>query len=70
MFRLDRPLTKRQLGILALAGGALGFAAALLPDLLRGTPGDIGPTQAMAMVGCVIVALIGATLIPLGDKPA
>lgn len=70
MSRLDRPITKRGLGLLMLAGGVLGFVAALAVDLLPGSAGTIGLTQTIALLGCVAVAVVGATLIPLGDRPA
>ncbi|MCZ7544482.1 MAG: hypothetical protein M5R40_13620 [Anaerolineae bacterium] len=67
---LERPLTKRTLGILMVAGGVLGFVGSLVVDLMPGGMGIIGPTQAAAMVGCVVAAIVGLTLIPLGDRPA
>jgi hypothetical protein len=69
--RFNRPLTKRQLGVLMLVGGALAFAAILSIDIIdAGREGGIGPAQALSLLGCLAVAVVGATLIPLGDKPA
>lgn len=67
---LERPVTKRLLGFAMLVGGALGFIAVLAVDLQPGGAGIIGPAQAIALAGCALVAVVGATLIPLGDKPA
>ena len=71
MFRWDHPITKRQLGILLLLGGVLGFVAVLSVDILDvGREGGIGLAQGFALSVCVVVAVIGATLIRLGDRPA
>lgn len=62
-------LTKRHLGLLLLIGGILGFVAILAIDLLDvGREGGIGPAQQIALGGCVMMALVGITLIPLGDQ--
>lgn len=34
------------------------------------SPLGIGPAQRLALAGCVGVALVGVSLIPLGDRPA
>lgn len=64
-------MTKRQLGLVIMALGVLAIAASFVNDLLGG--GDfqgIGPTQRLALLGAGLVILIGATLLPLGDRPA
>lgn len=67
----NRPLTKRQLGLLLLIGGIVAFATILSIDIIDvGREGGIGPVQAIVLTGCASVAVIGATLIPLGDRPA
>ncbi len=64
-------VTKRQLGIFLLLGGIMGFLGILAIDLLNaGREGGIGPAQQLALGATFLVALIGATLIPLGDMPA
>lgn len=64
-------LTKRQLGSLLLAVGSLGAAAILIMDRLNlGREGGIGPAQQAALVVLALLALLGLTLIPLGDSPA
>ena len=71
MFRNDFTLTKRHLGVLLFAAGALGFAAILIMDRLNmGRESGIGPAQMAALVVLALLALLGLTLIPLGDTPA
>jgi hypothetical protein len=63
--------SKRLLGVLMLAGGALGFLAILAIDLIdAGRDGGIGPAQQIALGAAAAIALLGGTLIPLGDDPA
>jgi hypothetical protein len=66
----DWIITKRHLGFLFLAAGVLGCAGLLALDLIRGKIDNIGPSQQWALAGCLGLALIGLTLIPLGDHPA
>lgn len=69
MFR--RSLTKRELGWLLLAGGILGFLAIFAIDIVdAGREGGIGPAQQIALVLMFVSAVLGLSLIPLGDKPA
>ncbi len=64
-------LTKRHLGLLMLVGGLVAFAAIIGIDILDvGREGGIGPAQQMALGGCLLIALVGVTLIPLGSQPA
>ena len=71
MNRLDSPITKRMLGAGLLILGVLGFLGILAIDILDvGRQGGIGPAQRLALALMVITALIGLTLIPLGDAPA
>lgn len=71
MFRDDFTLTKRHLGILLLLAGVVGFLGILAVDLLDiGREGGIGPTQQIALGLCVLVALVGLSLLPLGNDPA
>ena len=66
-----RPLSKRQLGLLLVAAGAAGIVAVLAIDVLdAGREGGIGPTQRLALGGMIVVALVGLTLLPFGDRPA
>ncbi|MDZ4766888.1 MAG: hypothetical protein SGI73_20300 [Chloroflexota bacterium] len=64
-------LSKRLLGLLLLIGGAAAFMGILAIDLLDvGREGGIGPAQQIALVGAAALALVGVTLIPLGDRRA
>ena len=64
-------VTKRQLGIGLLTCGLLGVVGVLLVDWVgAGEFSGFGPLQQLVLgVGC-LVALLGASLIPLGDRPA
>lgn len=67
----DFTFTKRQLGIILLVIGGLSFLGILGLDLVGGgREGGIGPAQQAALVVMAFVALIGLSLIPLGDDPA
>lgn len=71
MDRRERAITKRQLGIFLALAGAVGFTAILLIDVIDvGREGGIGPAQALALGVMLATAIIGLTLIPLGDAPA
>lgn len=68
---LTRSLTKRQLGILLLAAGIIGFAGVIGIDLVDvGREGGIGPAQRIALGLMVMLVLIGVTLLPLKDTLA
>lgn len=67
----EKPFTKRALGVLLLVGGVVGFVAILAIDVLDvGREGGIGPAQRIALGGCVALALVGLSLLPLRDMPA
>ncbi len=71
MLSTDYTITKRQLGILLITIGGLGTIGILAIDFLGGgQQGGIGPAQMFALAIMVVVALVGLTLIPLGDDPA
>ena len=64
-------VSKRQLGIFLLVVGVLGFASILGIDIVDfGRDGGIGPAQQAALAILFVVAVIGALLIPLRNKPA
>jgi hypothetical protein len=68
---LDKALTKRQLGLLLVALGSLGFLGILAIDLLDiGREGGIGPAQQIALGLMLAAALVGLSLLPLKDRPA
>lgn len=67
----ERPLNKRQLGLLLIIAGVAGLLAVLSIDLLdAGREGGIGPSQRLALGGMLLVVLIGVTLLPFADRPA
>jgi hypothetical protein len=71
MFSAHFTLTKRHLGWLLLLGGAAGFIGIFAIDILDvGRQGGIGPAQQIALAGMALAALVGLSLIPLGDHPA
>lgn len=71
MFASDFTLTKRHLGLLLLAGGVIALVAILGIDVLdAGREGGIGPAQRIALAVAAAAALLGLTLIPLGNAPA
>jgi predicted MFS family arabinose efflux permease len=64
-------LSKRHLGLLLLIGGIAGFVGILAIDILDvGREGGIGPAQRIALGGCVAMAMVGLTLLPLGNQAA
>lgn len=66
----DFTFTKRQLGIVLLIGGSLAFVVIFAMDFIgAGREGGIGPAQQAALGLSALTALIGASLIPLGDRP-
>jgi len=64
-------LSKRGLGWLLVISGGLGIIGIFGVDILDvGREGGIGPAQRIALGLAVVMVLIGATLIPLGNDPA
>jgi hypothetical protein len=63
--------TKRQIGLLLLLIGGAGFLLLLLLDVVgMGREGGFGPAQRAGLGIFAAAALLGLTLIPLGDVPA
>jgi hypothetical protein len=64
-------VTKRQLGILFILLGLGAAGAMFIMDLLgAGQFQGIGPAQQRALLAAGLAALVGLTLLPLGDRPA
>jgi hypothetical protein len=64
-------VTKRQLGLAFIAIAVLGVVGSFVYDLLGGGQfAGIGPAQRMSLLGAGLLALVGITLLPLGDRPA
>ncbi len=71
MFSNHFTLTKRHLGLLLTVGGTLAFVGIIAIDLLDvGREGGIGPAQQLALIVSAALAILGCSLIPLGDAPA
>lgn len=71
IFSEDFTFTKRQLGIFLLTIGGLAFVGILALDFIGGgREGGIGPAQMSALIVMGLLALVGLSLIPLGDTPA
>lgn len=71
IFSENFTFTKRQLGFILLSIGGLAFVGILALDFIGGgREGGIGPAQLSALVVMGFVALVGLSLIPLGDEPA
>ena len=64
-------VTKRQLGLAFIGLAIAGVAGSFLYDLMGGGQfSGIGPAQRLALIGAGLLALVGLTLLPLGDRPA
>ncbi len=64
-------MPKRQLGYIIIALGVLAIVGSFVNDLIgAGNFQGIGPTQRLAIFGAIGVILLGASLLPLGDRPA
>ena len=71
MFRLNFTFTKRQLGFLLLIIGIVGFCTIIGIDVIdAGREGGVGPVQRVALLVMALTAVIGLSLIPLGDDLA
>ncbi|MBN1314480.1 MAG: hypothetical protein JXA42_03395 [Anaerolineales bacterium] len=64
-------ISKRQLGIAFLAIGVIAVLAVLAIDWIgAGEYSGIGPAQKAALAAGGGIAVLGLSLIPLGDRPA
>lgn len=64
-------ITKKILGLGLTVTGLLACLAVLSVDWLRaGNFEGLGPTQQIALIGAILIFLVGLSLIPLGDRPA
>ena len=67
----DPPLTKRQLGLLIIAGGMALAAVTLAVNLFGlGRFNGFGPAKQLALIGAGAIIVFGLSLVPLGDRPA
>jgi hypothetical protein len=64
-------ITKRILGFMAIGVGILIIVGAVAVDMVQaGQWSGFGPLQQAGLAAGIIAMLIGASLIPLGDRPA
>ncbi len=64
-------VTKRQLGLLFIVLGVGAIIAMFAVDLVgAGQFQGIGPAQRRALIVAGLAILVGATLLPLGNRPA
>jgi hypothetical protein len=71
MLRNDFTFTKRQIGLILLIVGVLGAIGLLALDFIGGgREGGFGPAQRAGLMVMVLTALLGLSLIPLGNEPA
>ena len=64
-------VTKRQLGLLFIVLGVGAIIAMFAVDLIgAGQFQGIGPAQRRALILAGLAILVGATLLPLGNRPA
>lgn len=64
-------VTKRQLGLALIALAIVAVVGSFIYDFLGGGQfSGIGPAQRLALIAAGLVALIGVSLLPLGDRPA
>jgi len=64
-------ISKRHIGFVLLAVGAAAVIAVLAVDWIgAGEFSGIGPVQRLALAAGGLVALIGISLIPFGNRPA
>lgn len=64
-------VTKRHLGLFLLAAGLTAFIAILAADMMgAGRHHGLGPVQQLALIAAALIAVLGISLIPFGDRPA
>lgn len=69
LLRDDFTFTKRHLGAALLVGGVLLAVAMLLAEWLDADSGGFGLVQQIGTAFGLLAAVLGATLLPLGDQP-
>lgn len=64
-------VTKRQLGVGLISAAMLFALGTFVADWLEAGQFDgVGPLQRYALAAAALVAILGLTLLPLGDRPA
>lgn len=67
---LDFTLTKRQLGWLLVVLGITVAVVMVAAEVVDSDSGGFGTVQQIGTAVGVLAALVGLTLLPLGDRPA
>lgn len=65
----DFTITKRMLGWLLIAAGAVGLVGVFAVDIVRSST-EFGPTQQLGLLAAIGLIIIGISLLPLGNRPA
>lgn len=64
-------ITKRLLGLILITLGFLVLIGSLGADFVNaGQFSGFGPVQQRLVIGSILTMIVGATLWPLGDRPA
>ena len=64
-------VTKRQLGLIFIALALLAIVGSFVYDFIGGGQfSGIGPAQRLALIGALLLGVVGLTLLPMGDRPA
>lgn len=66
----DFTLTKRHLGVMLLAAGAVLVIGTLGIEIVRSGPARFGTLQTLGLALGVLSGVIGLSLLPLGAQPA
>ena len=67
----DPPLTKRQLGLVIIAGGVtLAVVTGAVNLFGLGHFNGFGPAKQLALLGAGAIVMFGLSLVPLGNRPA
>lgn len=67
---IDAMVTKRQLGLILIAIGALVSVAVLAANLLGAVDAGFGPLQRIGLAAGSAIILIALPLLRMGDRPA
>ncbi len=63
-------ITKRQLGYLFIAIGLLVITGSFTANVIGGRDAGFGPFQQLGLAGGVVIIVMAAPLIRLGNRPA
>lgn len=63
-------ITKRQLGWILIAAGALVAIGVLAANLIGAVDASFGPFQRIGLIAAAVIIVIALPLLRLGDRPA